>query len=54
MTMRSEPRSKGALMHELLGQLGDGKITVEDFRVRLAEAGMTDDEIDLYLEGKLK
>lgn len=54
MATRAEPRGKRAKMHELLGQLGDGKITVEDFRVRIAEAGMIDDDIDLYLEGILK
>jgi DNA-binding transcriptional MerR regulator len=40
-------------MHELLGRLGDDKITLEEFLRRIKQHGMTIDDIDRYLDGTL-
>lgn len=46
-------------MHELLGYLGRGVITVEEYRKRLKLHDLKDenrrgDDVDLYLRGLLK
>lgn len=51
--MKKPAQSKRSIMHDLLGRLGDDKITLQEFLRRLREHGMTVDDIDLYLEGKL-
>jgi hypothetical protein len=45
--------SKREIMHDLLGRLGEDKITLEEFLRRLRQHGMTVDDIDRYLDGKL-
>lgn len=45
--------SKREIMHELLGRLGDDKITLEEFLRRIKQHGMTIDDIDRYLDGTL-
>jgi hypothetical protein len=46
-------QSKRQIMHELLGRLGEDKITLQEFLRRLKQHGMTVDDIDRYLDGKL-
>jgi hypothetical protein len=40
-------------MHDLLGRLGTDQISLDEFWRRLKQSGMTDDDIDRYLDGKL-
>ena len=54
MAVKSEARSKRDIMHELLGQYGNSLIAGPEFRRRIAEAGLSDEDIDLYCRGELK
>jgi hypothetical protein len=42
-------RTRQERLHELLGALGDSRISVEEYRRRMAESGLTEDDVDLYL-----
>jgi hypothetical protein len=52
-TQLDRRQAKREIMHDLLGRLGEDKITLEEFLRRLREHGMTVDDIDRYLDGKL-
>jgi hypothetical protein len=41
------------IMHDLLGRLGTNQISLEEFWRRLKQTGLTEADIDLYLEGTL-
>jgi hypothetical protein len=45
--------TKREIMHDLLGRLGEDKITLAEFLRRLKQLGMTVDDIDRYLDGTL-
>jgi hypothetical protein len=53
MTEARRAPSKRQIMHELLGRLGEGKISLQEFLRRLKQDGLTVDDIDLYLDGTL-
>lgn len=55
MATKEKPttRSRREIMHDLLGRLGDDLIDLQEFLRLLKQYGMTVDDIDRYLDGKL-
>ena len=52
--MKTPRRTKRERLHEILGLFGDGITNEREFRQMMADHKLTDDDIDLYCEGKLE
>ncbi|MCA1419470.1 hypothetical protein [Bradyrhizobium sp. BRP23] len=48
------PQSKRRQLDEILGALGGGRITLDEYHRRMKEAGLTEDDVDDFCQGKLK
>ncbi|VIO80070.1 hypothetical protein [Bradyrhizobium ivorense] len=53
MTERKPHQSKRERLNEILGPFGNGRIDLAEYHRRMKEAGLTEDDVDDYCQGKL-
>lgn len=47
-------QTKKQMLHDILGELGSGRITIEQYRKIMADKKLTEQDVDDYCAGKLK